>query len=401
MRTKYYLIIAVFTVITVVGRLIGTVLWSFLFVFQTVDDVLDIYLNPRKNKKSILLRVTVVVISLTVALTGSIPDAWRIIAGIVFGIGYGSGLMVMLMADYIKMVVLASKLSQSVDFVKTISGLSTTGAKQLVLCQHEMGAQLQEVRPGDLINIREAVETLLQKTLPDQIDGSTAYQKSLVAMAMMIAGVSEITVLDYSEDFSIMRMENVNVRTKIDRRLVKLAKKMGYAVVWQRKTRVRPNQQQRQIMVGLLVDYINKQWADLPVKKLLAKLFRSRHDSFFIQYFSRVVSLQGDQPQSMLGNEPRRNADKFINCSDLTVVESAFEKSGAQAVLPSLVYGRQELFLAAVIKAGKSCFISNVIGYKGFVGGWETTEVKPGWKMLWPMIQAIIFSGYHLLNNKD
>lgn len=393
MRTKYYLMTVVLAVITAAGWLIGTVLWAFFFAFQTVGDVLNIYLNPKKAKKSLLLRVALIVVSLKVVLTASIPDAWRIIAGIVFVVGYSSGLIVALMANYIKMVRLASELSQSRDFIERISGLPTTGARQLVLYQHEMGAPLQQVKSGDLINVTMVVESLLREGLPGQLDCSASYQKSLVAMAMIITGVSEIIVLDYSKDLSIMTMNEENVRTKIERRLARLAKRMGYVVVRQRKTRVRPDRQQSQMMVKLLVDYINRQWADLPVKKLLAKSFRSRRDSFFIQYFSRVISLQGDRPRSILGNEPREDVEKFINCSDLTLVKQAFEDSGAQAILPSLVYGRQELFLSAVIRTGKACFVSNLIGYRGFMGGWQTTEIKPRWKVLWPVIQAIL-SGY-------
>lgn len=390
MRTKYYLIMMV----AVAGWLVGTILWAFFFAFQTVGDVLNIYLNPKKAKKSLLLRVVIMVVSLKVVLTDSIPDAWRIIAGIVFVIGYSSGLMVALMANYIKMVRLAKELSQSSYFIERTSGLPTTGARQLVLYQHEMGTPLQQVKSGDLINVTMVVESLLREGLPGQLDYSSSYQKSLVAMAMMITGVSEITVLDYSEDFSIMSMNEENVRTKIrSSYLYLLAKRMGYVVVRHRKTRVRPDRQQSQMIIRLLVNYINRQWADLPVKKLLAKSFRSRRDSFFIHYFSRVVSLQGDQPRSMLGNEPRKDAERFINCSDLTTVEQAFEESGAQAVLPSMVHDRQKLFLAAVIKTGKSCFISNLIGYRGFMGHWQTTEIRSQWKVFCPAILAIL-SGY-------
>jgi len=384
---------AVFAILAATGWLIQIAFLSFFFVFQTVDDILGFYLNPKKAKKSFLLRIAIIIVSLKVVLTGSVPDIWRIIAGIIFTVGYCSGLVVSLSNSYIKMVGLAKKLSQSELFREAISELSTSGEKRLTLCQHERGARWQEIKPGDLINIVAVVDVLLKDVLSgNEIDYPNSYQKSLVAMAMMMTQVADIFVLDYSETFSIMRMDKAITGTKINKKLARLAKKLGYTIVRQRIMKVRPSRQQAKDMVQLLIGHVNSQWTDLPLRKLSVKLFKPRN-SFFVQYFSQVISLQGNQSRSILGNEPREDAEKFINCSDLTLVKQAFEDSGAQAILPSLVYGRQELFLSAVLKTGKACYISNLIGYRGLFGDWQTTEIKPRWKVLRPVIQAIL-SGY-------
>jgi hypothetical protein len=220
----------VLSVIDWLMKLVIIVLFSFLFAFQTVNSILDVYLYQKKGVANLyLLKVGITFVVFTILLTNSMPDIWRIMAGVILAVGYSNGLRVVLSFPYIKMVGIAKKLSQSENFCNVVT-VGGSGIKQLTLSQSPKGYYQKSISATDIINNVSSVESLLTGFLKTEkdIDNLEAYQKSLVAMAMIIVGCSDVTVCNYSGT-----EKGIGWFTPFDKGVVRLGEQLGYTIVRQ------------------------------------------------------------------------------------------------------------------------------------------------------------------------
>ena len=226
MSIKDILLVAIVAILSAISWLVKVMLWSFILMFQTVDGLTGFLLEKdKKSKKAFLLRLGIAVMMLVILISPISNIQCKMTAAIILAVGYCMGLMVFLQATYINMVRIAKKLSQSEKFCQ-MSG-SSFFDKNLTLYQFKKGPCRFYVNPEDLINNIVNVEKTLENFLSSsEIENySESLKKTIVAMAMMIVGVNEIKVLNYSKTAS-----GAVLITPIKGGL-RFGKRMGYIIV--------------------------------------------------------------------------------------------------------------------------------------------------------------------------
>ncbi|HNQ44769.1 MAG TPA: hypothetical protein PKJ11_00760 [bacterium] len=205
-----------------------SLLWSSV---ESKDSVLNdlLMLKPRRYWREIG-RILVIIIPTGIILIPNSPEILRKMSAAVLLVGIVIMMIINHKDQHCLLVAEEAKtLSHSMSFLRAIENIERDGTTRELLIQkyrHEGGEELLD-GADDIVNQRAYLNEL---KLDDPLSISRmVYRQSVVATAMMIAGVNRVVVrdLDVSDLSFKKRATPLALKFKI---LIELAKKLNYEV---------------------------------------------------------------------------------------------------------------------------------------------------------------------------